>query len=177
MATEVELRFVRIDIAALEARLRQLGAPLLTSGMLREVRFAGLTGSPGEYIRARDDGRTVRLQHKAHHPQGHSATERELPLEPGTTLDRAVEFLAGLGLRRVHRVERRRAQWQLGPAIVTVDQLPRIPPHVEVEAERIEHVHAACALLGIDPADHAGSGFADIYRHYGVTLEKGDIVF
>jgi adenylate cyclase, class 2 len=179
MPTEVELRFVHVDVPALEARLRQLGATFLStsSGPLREVRFAGLSGRRGEYIRARDDGRTVRLQHKAHDPEGHGATERELPLEPGTTLESATEFLAGLGLRRILRVERRRTQWQLGSAIVTIDQLPRIPPHVEVEAERLEDVHAACAALGLDPADHAGNGFVDIYRHYGVTLQSGDIVF
>ena len=177
MATEIELRFVHVDVPALEQRLRELGATFLSSGPLREVRFAGLSGARGEYIRARDYGRTVRLQHKAHDPAGHGATERELPLEPGTTLEAAVEFLAGLGLKRVHRIERHRTQWQLGPAIVTIDQLPRIPPHVEVEAERLEDVHAACAHLGLDPKDHAGNGFAEIYRHYGVTLEQGDIVF
>ena len=133
--------------------------------------------APGEYIRARDDDQAVRLQHKAHAPEGHSAIERELTLDPGATLDAAVEFLAGLGLRHLLRVERIRAQWQLGPAIITIDQLPRIPPHVEVEAESLAAVHAACAQLGLDPKDHAGDGFANIYRHYGVTLERGDIVF
>ena len=178
MPTEVELRFVHVDIPALEQRLRDLGATFLSSVTLREVRFKGLSGDRGEYIRARDDGRLVRLQHKHHSLGSHVATERELPLEPGTTFEAAVEFLTGLGLQRAHRVERRRTQWQLGPAIVIVDQLPRITPHVEVEAERLEDVHAACAQLGLDPADHAGDTFVDIYRHYGVTLEMGeDIAF
>lgn len=175
--TEVELRFVHVDIPALEDRLRSLGATFLSSGMLREVRFAGLSGVRAEYIRARDDGRTIRLQHKAYNGDEHGATERELPLDPGATFESAVDFLTGLGLRRVHRIERHRTQWQLGPSIVTIDQLPRIPPHVEVEAETLEDVHAACARLGLDPKDHAGMGFTDIYRHYGVTLQPGDIVF
>ncbi|HEU5314735.1 MAG TPA: hypothetical protein VFX49_01390 [Chloroflexota bacterium] len=178
MPTEVELRFVHVDIPALEARLRAAGATFLSTGLLREVRFAGLSGSRAEYIRARDDGRAVRLQHKAHDPQGYCATERELPLDPGATFESAIDFLAGLGLKRVHRIERHRTQWQLGPSIVTIDQLPRIPPHVEVEAETLGDVHAACARLGLDPTDHAGAGFIDIYRHYGVNLEPGDdIVF
>ena len=177
MATEVELRFVHVDVLTLERLLADLGATLISRGPLREVRFAGLTGNPGEYVRARDDGHVVRLQHKAHDSEGHSAIEREVTLDPAVTLDAAVEFLAGLGLRYLLRVERLRAQWQLGPAIVTIDQLPRIPPHVEVEAESLAAVHAACALLGLEPRDHAGNGFAAIYRHYGVTLERGDIVF
>ena len=177
MPTEVELRFVHVDIPALEDRLRALGATFLSSGPLREVRFAGLSASRGEYIRARDDGQSIRLQHKAHDAEGYGAIERELPLDPATTLDTAVEFLAGLGLTRILRVERRRTQWQLGACIVTIDQLPRIPPHVEIEAETLEDVHAACARLGLDPKDHAGSGFVHIYAHYGVTLEPGDIVF
>jgi len=177
MATEVELRFVHVDVPALKRRLAELGATFLSSVALREVRFAGLSGSPGEYVRARDDGKVVRLQHKAHDPEGHGATERELPLDPGTDLDTAVAFLAGLGLKRQARIERKRAQWALGPCIVSIDQFPRIPPHVEVEAETLEDVHAACARLGLDPKDHAGDGIATIYAHYGVTLEKGDIVF
>jgi len=177
MATEVELRFVHVDVPALEARLRKLGAAFLSSVTLREVRFAGLSGSPGEYTRARDDGERVRLQYKAHDAAGYGATERELLLDSSVTLEAAVEFLTGMGLKRAFRVERRRAQWALGPAIVSIDQLPRIPPNVEVEAESLEDVHAACAKLGLNPKDHAGSGFVHIYRHYGVTLERGDIVF
>ena len=175
--TEVELRFVHVDIPALERRLRELGATFLSSVTLREERYWGLSGERGEYIRARDDGRVLRLQHKHHAPGSYAATERELTLGPGATFKAAIEFLAGLGLQRMMRIERRRAQWQLGPAIVTVDQMPRIPPHVEVEAETLDDVHAACAQLRLDPADHAGDTFVDIYRHYGVTLEQGDIAF
>ena len=175
--TEVELRFVHVDVRALETQLRELGATFLSSVALREVRFAGLSGQPGEYIRARDDGERVRLQYKRHDPGGHGAIERELALESGVSLDAAIEFLTGMGLERTLRVERKRAQWALGSAIVSIDQLPRIPPHVEVEAESLEAVHAACAHLGLDPKDHAGEGFVDIYRHYAVTLERGDIVF
>jgi adenylate cyclase class 2 len=177
MFTEVELRFVHVDVPALERRLEEAGATFLSRVTLREVRFAGLSGSPVEYIRARHDGRIVRLQHKAHDPEGHGAIERELPLDGGTDLEAAVEFLAGLGLKRQLLIERRRTQWAFGPAIVSVDQFPGIPPHVEVEAESLDDVHAACAQLGLDPKDHAGMGIADIYRHYGVTLQQGDIAF
>lgn len=109
MATEVELRFVDVDIPQLGVRLGLNGATFLSSVTLREVRFAGLSGGPGEYIRARDDGRCVKLQHKVHDPVGHGAIERELPLDPAADLDTAVEFLAGLGLRGRYLIERRRA--------------------------------------------------------------------
>jgi adenylate cyclase, class 2 len=179
VATEVELRFVHVDIPVLEERLRTVGATFLSSVTLREVRFSGLSGKRGEYIRARDDGRSVRLQHKAHDSEGYGAIERELLLDSGVTLDAAEEFLAGYGLRRTLRIERRRAQWALDPAtiIVSIDQFPGIPPHVEVEAETLEEVHGTCARLGLDPKDHAGDGVIQIYAHYGVTLALGDIIF
>src|SRR6266508_756143 len=136
MATEAELRFVHVDVPALERRMAEMGATFLSSVTLREVRFRGLSGERGEYIRARDDGRVVRLQHKRQNPGEHSATERELELDPGVSLDAAEEFLSEMGLDRAGRIERRRAQWALGPAttIVSIDQLPRIPPYIEVEA-------------------------------------------
>jgi hypothetical protein len=83
-----------------------------------------------------------------------------------------------MGLRQWRAVERMRTPYTLGRAIISIDQVPGIPPHVEVEAEALVDVLEACAGLGVHPAAHVDGGFPEICRAHGAEHRlSGDLAF
>jgi adenylate cyclase, class 2 len=164
MNYEVEQKFAAADLAAVEARLAELGA--VVAAAKREVdeyyahpardfavtdealRIRSVTTEAGEAVH--------RLTYKG--PKIDTATktrrELELPLERGTAPDWA-ELLAVLGFRPVAAVRKRRRKaqvaWQGRHVEVSLDEVEQVGTYVELEliapAEEVDQARACIASL------------------------------
>lgn len=88
-----------------------------------------------------------------------------------------VAILGGAGLKPVFRYQKRRQQFALRNALMTLDETP-IGVFVELEGDE-EAVRAGAAALGFRPADYIRSSYATLYRQYCRErgLEPGNMLF
>ena len=173
VATEVEARILGVDVAALRRRLEVAGAIRTEDALFREVLFWCVSGSPHEYVRVRDDGRSVILTHKRRDVDAEVREAAETETTAGD-FAAAVAIFEGAGLRRMIYREKRRTSYRLGETTVSIDQYPGIPAYAEIESSDAATVRDACITLGIDPARHFSGGVVDVYRHYGKPLAPGE---
>lgn len=151
MQTEIEVKFVNVDHDAVREKLRTAGAvcekPMRT---MRRVAFDSdfMRAGKDSFARVRDEGDRVTMTYKQFDDLSlHGAKEIEFEV---SDYEKAVEFLAQLGLRMNSSQETRRETWSLGEAEIMLDEWPWLNPYVEIEAESEAAVRDAARLLGFD---------------------------
>ena len=157
---EVEAKFRVGDVAAVEARLAELGARLVAEVVEVDAYFNHPCrdfAASDEALRVRRVGESVSLTYKG--PRvGPGKTRREVSV----TVDGDVEgLLAALGFREVARVVKRRRYYSLGDVTVALDWVEGLGVFVEVEVsvgdeslveEGFRRVMDVALRLGLDPS-------------------------
>lgn len=64
--------------------------------------------------------------------------------------------------------EKRRTTWKRGTTTFDIDEWPRIPPLLEVEAQSWEEVDGAIRELGYDLLSKKVCSASQVYRIYGI---------
>lgn len=165
MQTEIEVKFVNVDHDAVREKLRTAGAvcekPMRT---MRRVAFDSdfMRAGKDSFARVRDEGDRVTMTYKQFDDLSlHGAKEIEFEV---SDYEKAVEFLAQLGLRMNSSQETRRETWSLGEAEIMLDEWPWLNPYVEIEAESEAAVRDAARLLGFDFEDGVYGDVMAAYR-------------
>lgn len=165
MQTEIEVKFVNVDHDAVREKLRTAGAvcekPMRT---MRRVAFDSdfMRAGKDSFARVRDEGDRVTMTYKQFDDLSlHGAKEIEFEV---SDYEKAVEFLAQLGLRMNSSQETRRETWSLGEAEIMLDEWPWLNPYVEIEAESEAAVRDAARLLGFDFDDGVYGDVMAAYR-------------
>lgn len=163
---EVEVKVPAPDLAKVRERLQAAGAVLRApeheeSNDLYDDSERRLSGS----------GRTVRLRRAAGRAiltyKGPARFEGGMKIREEREVDvsdagEAEAILAGLGLRRRFRYEKRREEWDGGGCIIALDTTP-IGTFVEIEGEP-PAIRKLIALLDLDFAEAIPYSYAELYQ-------------
>lgn len=154
MKTEIEVKFVDVDIEDVRKRLKDAGAHLEYA--MRDMRRALIEeehhAAGNMFIRIRDEGDKTTLTLKKKTKSLEESTI-DSTYEIETTVgdfDIAIELFKVAGWHYTTYQESRRETWQLGEVEVVIDEWPWINPYIEIEGETEEAVRSAAATLGFD---------------------------
>jgi adenylate cyclase class 2 len=163
---EIESKFYVHNLAAIETRLKTLGAACrVPRGFEYNLRYDNAEGSLSaerKVLRLRqfDD---VRLTFKGPGENIDGAlarTEIELIINDFET---AKEFLAGLGYEITMIYEKYRAMFELDGALITLDELP-YGRFVEIEAESPEDIRTLARKLGLKPKTAIPASYQGLFE-------------
>ena len=168
MKTEIEVKFVDVDIDDIRARLETTGAVceqpmrLMRRVLIEEEHHA----AERSFIRIRDEGDKVTLCFKRRTlPDAETTINSVHELE--TTVgdsDTTVKIFQEAGWDYITYQESRRETWHLGDVEVVIDEWPWLAPMIEIEGSSEEAVRAAASKLGFD-WQTAVFGSVDVIYH------------
>ncbi len=165
---------MEINVPALKARLKELGATDHGEDPLKEIIFEDARGSFAlEYklLRLRQTNKGAVLTYKDQKVRTIDGTI-EIETKVGDA-QKTQQLLEALGFIAFRQQEKRRHSYTLGPVTVEIDTWPKIPPYVELEGERESELQEAAEKLGLDwsKADTT-SARAVIEEHYNIPITK-----
>ncbi len=154
---EIEAKFKVSDHGPVRERLRQVGAQCL--GRVLEVNCifddeqrSLLAGQRGLRVRVCHDegGRRVSatLTYKGPPLVGQAKQRVEIETQVGDP-EAVVELLRALGYVEVISFHKRRESWVLEEARVELDELPKLGPYIEIEAEDLSQIQRAQDVIGM----------------------------
>jgi adenylate cyclase class 2 len=162
---EIEVKIPAPDLGAVRDRLREAGGTLRAprhdeTNDLYDDAARKLSGS-GRTVRLRRAGGRAILTYKgtARFQDGVKIREeREVEVSDA---GEAEAILAGLGLERRFRYEKRREEWDAGGCVVALDETP-IGNFVEVEGSPLG-IRRLIVQLGLDPSEAIPYSYAELY--------------
>ncbi len=163
MQTEIEAKFVDVDIDNMRGKLTKAGALCeLPMRLMRRQVFYLVDRSINAYIRVRDEGNKATMTYKQFDEEGiHGA--KEVEVEVSNFAD-ARTILQSSGLVPKSYQETRRETWRLGDAEIVIDEWPWLRPFIEIEAGSEQAVREAATALGFDWADAVFGAVTQAYR-------------
>lgn len=177
METEVEAKFLDINVEKLRLKLKAVGATLEYSErpMRRKTyddKLASLR-KIGGWIRLRDEGGKVTLSYKQLNDRTlHGTKEITVIVNDFETTDKLLQVI---GFQGKAFQETKREKWILAESEITIDTWPWIPTFVELESSNEEIIKKLTGLLGLewDRALH-GSVETAYQKYYDVTEDEID---
>lgn len=174
MQTEIEVKFLDIDIAAIRERLRSAGAHLEqpTRAMRRALIEQPHHAAENSFIRVRDEGDKVTLTFKrradARASKIDSVTEIEVQV---SSFEDTVELLreAGWGYKTFQ--ESKRETWTLDDAEIVIDEWPWVKPYIEIEAANETIVRSVAERLALNWGDVVFGHIDAVYENEYVFAE------
>lgn len=167
MKTEIEVKFLDIDVEVMREKLRAAGAVLEQPmrAMRRVLIEQPEHKTERSFIRIRDQGDKVTLCFKRRAADGVQSIDDTQEIEVEVSdFDTTVELFKEAGLPYKTYQENRRETWKLGEAEVVIDEWPWLNPQVEIEAEDEATVREAADKLEIDWSDAFHGHIDDAYK-------------
>jgi adenylate cyclase class 2 len=170
MPIELEAKIRIADRAAIEQRLRQLGAHF----ECRQLEVNTFLDTAARELRRADSGLRVRQARDLESRQTRTIITHKGPRQPGCYKSRseselvvesyedALALLRQLGFDVTLTFEKRRQTWQLGGCEVVLDELPRLGEFLEVEGPSEEAIAAVLKMLGLAGEPLIAQGYATL---------------
>lgn len=168
---EFEAKILDIDPAKIALLITDAGGTC-TSGtrLMRRYVYDTVPAVPGRWVRLRDTGDEITLCVKQINSDAVDGThETEVTVDD---FEEAAALLQLTGLTPRSYQENRRTSYTLGAARLEVDEWPRIPPYLEIEADDEAQVWTAATALGIDHAQLTSINTTKVYSLYGIDLNS-----
>jgi adenylate cyclase class 2 len=176
MKTEIEVKFLNIDIDEMREKLRKLGGVCeQPMRLMRRHVFHLVTPSETAFVRVRDEGDKATMTFKRFEGDDglHAAKEAEVEVSDFET---AARILEESGLRSKSYQETKRETWHIAEVEIMIDEWPWAPPFVEIEGPSEEVVRKVAADLGLDWKDAAFGGVASVYKKLYPSITSDVIV-
>ncbi len=177
MHTEIEAKWLNIDIEQIRKKLKGLGATLINKERLMTRKVYDFPDMRlekiGGWARVRDEGDKITMSYKQLSDRTlHGTKEVTLVVD---NFDEACNFLESIGLVANAFQETKRESWKLGDTEVELDTWPWIPSFVELESVSEEALKETASLLGLDYKDALHGSVETAYQAvYDVTEEEID---
>jgi adenylate cyclase class 2 len=168
MKTEVEAKFLDIDIQATRDRLKALGASLVYPETdVRQKIFDYpdfLLNKADSWLRLRDENKKIVLTFKKWEKEGvDGMKELETKVD---SFEEAERILFALGMIVKSNQAKKRELWKSDDVEFMIDTWPWIPTFIEIEGESEEAVKDAAKKLGFRWDTAQFGGVARIYKQY-----------
>jgi len=157
MESEIEVKFLDVDVEDIRTRLTAAGGKLeqpmrlMKRALIEEPHHE----KENSFIRIRDEGDKVTLAFKRRLLPDRETTidsTKEIETTVGD-FDKTVTIFAEAGWQYITLQESRRETWMLDEAEVVIDEWPWIQPFIEIEASSEEIVRRVAGILGFDWKD------------------------
>lgn len=168
MNTEIEVKFININLDEMRDKLKKVGAELEQS--MRPMRRV-LIEQPEHkaeqsFIRIRDQGDKTTLCFKRRTGDRQAIDDTtEIEVEV-SDFDTTVELFREAGWSPITYQENRRETWNLGDVEVVIDEWPWIPTQIEIEGPTEQAVRDAAEKLGFVWGEARLGRIDDIYQEY-----------
>lgn len=177
LETEIEVKFLDVDLDQVRKKLTELGAEL--EHPMRLMRRS-LIEQPHHtakkaFIRIRDEGDKITMTYKQRDDPAalHGTKEIEVAV---SDFDKTVALLDAAGWPSTTYQESRRETWRLGEAEIVLDEWPWIASYLEVEAPSEEIVRTTSEKLGFKWQDAVIGSVDVIYeRDFPKMTNRGVI--
>lgn len=161
MKTEIEVKFIDVDIDEMRQCLERVGA--VCEQPMRLMRRA-LVETPdmeqrNAFLRIRDEGHRTTMTFKMFERNALTGA-KETETEVGSFED-TLAILKECGLDYRTFQESKRETWRLGEVEVVIDEWTWLAPYIEIEGETEEAVRKAAQQLGFE-WDEAVFGSVDV---------------
>lgn len=177
MKTELEAKFLAIDVNTMREMLKREGAVCVhTERLMRRKTFDTIDGrlrKIGGWIRVRDEGDKITLAYKQLNDRTLHGT-KEISLDV-SSFDIMCDFLLATGFDMKSYQETRRERWELDGVEVTIDTWPWIKPFVEIEGQSEDALRKVAKMLGFDWQNALHGSVENAYMaEFDVTEEEID---
>lgn len=164
MKTEIEVKFIDVDIDAVRKALESAGATLHTP--MRLMRRAIIEPPELEeknaFIRIRDEGDRHTVTYKQFDEVSLTgAKEIELEISDFSAM---IALFEQVSLPAKSFQESRRETWQYGEVEVVIDEWPHLRPYIEIEGASEHAVRDAASNLGFDWATAVFGKVTEVYQ-------------
>ncbi|MFJ2607730.1 CYTH domain-containing protein [Streptomyces sp. NPDC091279] len=168
---EYEAKALDIDLADTARRILEAGGTRTTAPrLMRRYVYDTVPPVPGRWVRLRDTGAGITLCVKQISTDDVDGThETEVTVD---SFEETAELLRLTGLSPRGYQENRRTSYALGAVRLEVDEWPRIPPYLEIEADDAAQVWEAAEALGIEPGRLTSINTTKVYGLYGIDLDS-----
>jgi adenylate cyclase class 2 len=168
---EFEAKVLDVDPAKIARLITDAGGTCMTgTRLMRRYVYDTIPAMPGRWVRLRDTGSEITLCVKQITTDAVDGThETEVTVD---SFEEAAALLRLTGLTPRSYQENRRTSYTLGAVRLEVDEWPRIPPYLEIEADDETQVWTAAAALGIDHDQLTSINTTKVYGLYGIDLDS-----
>ena len=171
---ETETKIDEIDKEETEKLLSEGGARCLGKKLMKRWIFV-LPHKEGvdRFIRVRSDGKKATLTYKRRSGSGLANTmELETVVEDFDETAKIFAEMIGEGLYQ----ENYRTMYTYHDAEITIDEWPKIPPVVEIEAKSEGDIRQITARLGIKGKELGNISWEKVYAYHGIDLNSFKIL-
>ena len=155
METELEAKWLNIDIEQFRLRLSEIGAKMISSERLMVRRIYDFPDSrlqdSGGWVRLRDEGYKVTLCYKQLNDRTLHGTKEVIVVVD--SMENTNVFLESIGLVSKSLQETKRESWKLGDVEIELDTWPWIPSFIEIEANSEQEMKHVAEKLRLNLAD------------------------
>jgi adenylate cyclase, class 2 len=166
--TELEVKFLAVDHAALQKKLKSLGAdcthPMrLMRRTVMDFEDGRLEKTVDGFVRVRDEGDKVVATYKQFGTALAIDSAQEIETIVGD-YETTIRLFEAIGLRAKSEQETRRENWQLGDCEIVLDEWPWLKPYLEIEGPNQAVIKQAAEKLGLRWEDHVTGSVTVAYR-------------
>ena len=168
---EIEVKVLEINPEKIVAKLKELGAEKIESGLIHITAFDfpdDRLRNKGSYVRVRTFGHRTELVLKKPIEQKDFKIMEEIETNV-EDYDVTVKLFHTLGMKVFAKQEKYRASYRIGKTRFELDKYPDIPWMLEVEAPTKDDVKKGLELLGFNMSDTNSKGAKEIFESYGFT--------
>lgn len=174
MKTEIEAKFLNLEISDFKKKLRSLGASQLEPERLMRRRIFdfpdGRLDDVGGWVRLRDEGDKTTLSYKQQDDDSlHGTKEVTIVVD---NFENASILLKSIGLSEKSYQETKRESWLFKGVEIEIDTWPWAPSFVEVESPTEKALTLVLDELGLNLSDAFHGGVAIVYRQYYNVTES-----
>jgi adenylate cyclase class 2 len=177
MKTELEAKWLDVDVDRLRKKLLDLGARQEHPEILMKRKVFDFPDRRlekiGAWIRVRDEGQKITLSYKQLNDRTLTGTKEATVIV--NDFHQACEVLVDIGMIEKSYQETRRELWRLDGSEITIDSWPWIPTFVEIEAETEPQLRSTAARLGLEWTEAMHGSVETAYqKYYDVTDQEID---
>lgn len=177
MQTEIEAKWLNIDLSLMRKKLLDVGAELVAKERLMTRKVYDFPDKRlekiGGWVRVRDEGDKITLSYKQLNDRTVNGTKEVTVVVDD--FETTCNFLDSIGMKSHSFQETKRESWKLGSSEVELDTWPWIPSFIEIEAEKEEELKSAATRLGLDYSNALHGSVETAYQAiYDVSEEEID---
>lgn len=177
MRTEVEAKFLNVDIKNFRKKLNFLNAGLIHPEVFMKRKTFdfpdGKLRKIGGWVRVRDESERITLSYKQLNDRTlHGTKEVNVKVND---FEKTCEFLLDIGLVQKSYQETKREKWVLDGNEITIDTWPWIPSFIEIESKNEKSLKKIVKKLGLNFENALHGSVENAYqKDFDVTDDEID---
>ena len=177
METEIEAKFLNVNINSLRKTLKSLKTKLIHPEIIMHRKNFDYPDKRlqkiGGWIRVRNEGDKITLSYKQLNDRTHHGT-KEVTINVND-FDKTCSLLSAIGLKQTSFHETKREKWILDDCEITIDTWPWIPTFIEIEGNNEKSVKETSKKLGLNWSEAMHGSVEIVYqKYYNVTEQEVD---